>query len=247
MSQQVGRCALAARLARRARRPCGRAALRRRRGDGAHVADRQGSSRRNHDNRRPHAEVCSRKGTRSQSAAGSDWPTIRASGSSPSRSSGGSGPTAAGTATRRPAATAPRSTAAAAMGRTSTGPRPGQRVTLRVELPVLLPRAPPFRGPRDGRHWIHESFVTPHYPSPALRRPAALVVLARMGFAGDPRAADVARPARGAAPCGRSLARRRALVEALGVKGSNVEVFDWGRGPSEQITLNAVRVLRAAA
>jgi hypothetical protein len=32
-----------------------------------------------------------------------------------------------------------------------------------------------------------------------------------------------------------------------GGAGSNVEVVDWGRrGPSEMITLNALRILRAA-
>ena len=32
-----------------------------------------------------------------------------------------------------------------------------------------------------------------------------------------------------------------------GSKGSNVEVVDWGSGPNELLTLNALRVLRAAA
>jgi hypothetical protein len=31
-----------------------------------------------------------------------------------------------------------------------------------------------------------------------------------------------------------------------GKAGSNVEVLDWGAGPSEPLTLNALRVLRAA-
>ncbi len=75
----------------------------------------------------------------------------------------------------------------------------------------------------------------------------ALVVLARMGHAGDPRAAD-----------GLELLEERRLADgrwraggrwwkAPGSKGSNVEVVDWGSGPSELLTLDALRVIRAAA
>jgi hypothetical protein len=94
---------------------------------------------------------------------------------------------------------------------------------------------------------IHPSFVTLHYPPfwhyDVLQ---ALVVLARMGLAGDPRAAD-----------GLDLLEARRLPDVRwqagsrwwrppGSKGSNVEVVDWGRGPSEMLTLNALRVLHAA-
>ena len=56
------------------------------------------------------------------------------------------------------------------------------------------------------------------------------------------------RPARSATPPRRPLARRRVLVaEALVSNGSNVEIVDWRRGgPSEMLTLNALRVLHAA-
>ena len=75
----------------------------------------------------------------------------------------------------------------------------------------------------------------------------ALVVLALMGHAGDPRAAD-----------GLELLEERRLADgrwraggrwwkAPGSKGSNVEVVDWGSGPSELLTLDALRVIRAAA
>jgi hypothetical protein len=95
---------------------------------------------------------------------------------------------------------------------------------------------------------IHESFVTLHYPPfwhyDVLQ---ALVVLARMGLARDPRAAD-----------GLELLQERRLSDGRwrpggrwwkppGKPGSNVEVVDWGSGPSEPLTLNALRVLRAAA
>ena len=74
----------------------------------------------------------------------------------------------------------------------------------------------------------------------------ALVVLARLGLADDPRAAD-----------GLDLLEERRLPDgrwraggrwwkAPRSKGSNVEVVDWGSGPNELLTLHALRVLRAA-
>ena len=94
---------------------------------------------------------------------------------------------------------------------------------------------------------IHESFATVHSP-PFWHYDffQALVVLARMGLAGDPRASD-----------GLDLLEERRLPDgrwrtggrwwkAPGSKGSNVEVVDWGSGPSELLTLHALRVLRAA-
>ena len=94
---------------------------------------------------------------------------------------------------------------------------------------------------------IHESFVTLHYPPfwhyDVLQ---ALVVLERMGLADDPRASD-----------GLDLLEERRLPDgrwraggrwwkAPGKPGSNVEVVDWGSGPSKLLTLNALRVLRGA-
>jgi hypothetical protein len=94
---------------------------------------------------------------------------------------------------------------------------------------------------------IHESFVTVHWP-PFWHYDfvQALVVLARMGLADDPRAAD-----------GLDLLDERRLPDgrwraggrwwrAPGSKGSNVEVVDWGSGPNELLTLHGLRVLRAA-
>jgi hypothetical protein len=94
---------------------------------------------------------------------------------------------------------------------------------------------------------IRESFVTVHSP-PFWHYDffQALVVLARMGLADDPRAAD-----------GLDLLEERQLPDgrwraggrwwrAPGSKGSNVEAVDWGSGPSELLTLHALRVLRAA-
>jgi hypothetical protein len=94
---------------------------------------------------------------------------------------------------------------------------------------------------------ITESFVTLHSP-PYWHYDyfQALVVLARMGLAGDPRAAD-----------GLDLLEERRLADGRwraggrwwrppGSKGANVDVVDWGSGPNELLTLHALRVLRAA-
>ena len=94
---------------------------------------------------------------------------------------------------------------------------------------------------------IRDSFVTLHYP-PFWHYDVmqALVVLARMGLASDPRAADgleLLQERR--RPDGRWQAGGR-WWSPPGSKGSNVEVVDWGRGPSELLTLNALRVLAAA-
>ena len=94
---------------------------------------------------------------------------------------------------------------------------------------------------------IRPSFVAMHQP-PFWHYDffRALVVLARMGRAGDPRAAD-----------GLQLLEERRLADGRwrpggrwwrppGSKGSNVEVVDWGSGPSDLLTLDALRVLAAA-
>ena len=94
---------------------------------------------------------------------------------------------------------------------------------------------------------IHESFVTLHSP-PFWHYDffQALVVLARMGLARDARAGealDLLEERR--LPDGRWRAGGR-WWRPPGAKGSNVEVVDWGSGPSELLTLHALRVLRAA-
>jgi hypothetical protein len=73
----------------------------------------------------------------------------------------------------------------------------------------------------------------------------ALVVLARMGLAGDPRTADAL-----------ELLEERRLADGRwrpgarwwrppGSKRSNTEVVDWGSGPNDLLTLDALRVLAA--
>jgi hypothetical protein len=96
---------------------------------------------------------------------------------------------------------------------------------------------------------IHASFVALHYPAywhyDFLQ---ALVVLSRMGLVADPRAGEALEVVEARRlPDGRWRAGAR-WWKPPGSKGSNVEVVDWGRtGPNEMVTLNALRVLRAAA
>jgi hypothetical protein len=94
---------------------------------------------------------------------------------------------------------------------------------------------------------IHPTFVQLRYPPfwhyNALQ---ALVVLARMGLADDPRAADGLelleqrrRPGGGWQTSGR-------WWKPPGAAGGNVEVVDWASTANELLTLNALRVLRAS-
>ena len=107
-------------------------------------------------------------------------------------------------------------------------------------------------------HEVYESLRTGEPMSPTvtvLHYPAywhydvlqALVMLARLGLAKDPRASDAL-----------DLIGRRRRPDGLwqpggywwkrpGSQGGNVEVVDWGRSaPHPMLTLNALRVLRAA-
>jgi hypothetical protein len=95
---------------------------------------------------------------------------------------------------------------------------------------------------------IHPSWVVLHYPAywhyDVLQ---GLVLLSRMGLAGDPRAADAL-----------DIIEARRLPDGRWRPGAywwsppgsgrpTPEVVDWGRGgPSEMLTLNALRVLKAA-
>ena len=104
-----------------------------------------------------------------------------------------------------------------------------------------------FRSLQSGEV-IDDAWLVPHYP-PYWHYdvPQVLLVLARMGKARDPRAQeglelliDLRREDGRWHPGGY-------WWRPPGRSGSNVEVVDWGRrGPNELITLNALRVLRAA-
>ena len=127
--RQVGRRALAARLAGRARRPGRRAPLRRRGRDRPRVADRQGHRSRIQTIDGLVRRCGSQEGNALAVCCRLGLAMTRASGCSRSRSSSGSGRTAAGTATRTRRATAPRSTSRCRRcgACTSTGSPPGRR------------------------------------------------------------------------------------------------------------------------
>jgi hypothetical protein len=94
---------------------------------------------------------------------------------------------------------------------------------------------------------IHPSWVVPHYPPYwHYDAPQALLVLARMGLAADPRAGDAV---------DELLARRRPdgtwragsrWWRPPGSTSSNVECVDWGDVAHQMVTLNALRILGAA-
>jgi hypothetical protein len=104
-----------------------------------------------------------------------------------------------------------------------------------------------FRSPRTG-DVLRESYLQlrhpPYWHYDILQ---GLLVLSRLGVVDDPRAADALDELEG-----RRLRDGRWRPSAYwwskpGSSGSNVEVVDWGRGgPNELLTLNALRVLRAA-
>jgi len=106
-----------------------------------------------------------------------------------------------------------------------------------------------FRSHRTGRV-AHEEWLRLHYP-PYWHYDVlhGLLVLSRCGKASDPRAVgalDLIEAKRGKE--GRWRADGRRYWRPPGSQGSNVEAVDWGRsGPNEMVTLNALRVLRAAA
>ena len=76
--------------------------------------------------------------------------------------------------------------------------------------------------------------------------PQALLILARAGYVRDRRAEEALDLLVGLRrPDGRWQAGGR-WWRPPGSAGANVEVVDWGRGPSPMLTLNALRILRAA-
>jgi hypothetical protein len=127
----------------------------------------------------------------------------------------------------------------------ATGDRSALEAGLRAAELFLEHRL--FRSRRTGEV-IHPEWTKLHYPPywhyDVLQ---ALLIIARLELAGDPRAGDAL-----------DVLERKRLRDGRwrpgghwwrlpGSAGSNVEIVDWGRGaPNEMITLNALRVLRAA-
>lgn len=104
-----------------------------------------------------------------------------------------------------------------------------------------------FRRLDTGRV-INADWLLPRYP-PYWHYDVgqSLLILSRMGRVLDPRAAealDLLSSLQEKDGCWHS---RREWWRRPGTTGSNVEAVDWGRrGPSQMLTLNALRVLRAA-
>jgi len=195
------------------------------------------------------AAVPRRRGTPWPCAVASVSPTTGASGCSRSRSPNGSGRTGGWNCDLR------------ASGRRSsfheslppmwglyevwraTGDEDARRAANRTAELFLEHRL--FRSLASGEA-MNPSFTVLHYPPywhyDVLQ---ALVVLARMGRAADPRAREaVELLEQKRLPTGRWRSGGR-WWKPPGSTGSNVEVVDWGRtGPNEMITLNALRVLK---
>jgi hypothetical protein len=95
---------------------------------------------------------------------------------------------------------------------------------------------------------IHREWTKLHYPPywhyDILQ---ALLILTRLDLVGDPRAGDALDVLEGKRLKDGRWRPGGYWWRPPGNAGSNVEVVDWGRGaPNEMITLNALRVLRAA-
>jgi hypothetical protein len=104
-----------------------------------------------------------------------------------------------------------------------------------------------FRALRTGEV-IDRRWLEPHYP-PYWHYdvPQALLVLSRLGKLNDPRAAEALDLLAGLQHEDGRWHTRVNWWRPPGRSGSNVEVVDWGgHGPSQMVTLNALRILHAA-
>jgi hypothetical protein len=104
-----------------------------------------------------------------------------------------------------------------------------------------------FRSPRTGEV-LRRSYLDLRYPPfwhyDVLQ---GLLVLSRIGVVRDPRASDALDEVESRRRPGGRWNANGSWWRPPGSNGSNVEIVDWGRGrPSEMVTLNALRVLRAA-
>jgi hypothetical protein len=128
----------------------------------------------------------------------------------------------------------------------ATGHQDAQETAERAAAFFLVHRV--FRSHRSGEV-AHPEITRLHYP-PYWHYDVlfGLLILSRFGKAGDPRASDALDLLE--SKCGRDglyAADGRAYWRPPGSGGSAPEVVDWGRrGPNQMVTLNALRVLRAA-
>lgn len=104
-----------------------------------------------------------------------------------------------------------------------------------------------FRSLKTGEV-INADWLAPHYP-PFWHYDVAqaLLVVSRMGKVRDPRAAEALDVLAARQRSDGLWAPGKSWWRPPGASGSNVEVVDWGRRtPSPMLTLNALRVLKAA-
>ena len=193
----------------------------------------------------------SQEGNALASAAGSASPAIRASGSSPSRSSSGSGRTAAGTATRRQPATAPRSTSRCRRcgACTSTPSRPG--IATRRRPPTGPPSSSSSTASSGGSRTASRST---RRSRPCTTRRSGTTTCCRRSSCSRGWAWP-ATPGRGRG-CRRrgAAAPERPLARPADAGGSNPALREatsrsstGASAANEMLTLNALRVLKAAA
>ena len=95
---------------------------------------------------------------------------------------------------------------------------------------------------------IHEGWLVAHYPPFwHYESPQALLILSRMGKLDDPRTDEAIELVLDAQREDGRWNKGPSWWRKPGSTGANVEVVDWGgRGPSEMITLNSLRILDAA-
>jgi hypothetical protein len=94
---------------------------------------------------------------------------------------------------------------------------------------------------------IHPGWLLAHYPPFwHYEMPQALLILARMGLAGDPRADEAVDVLHSLRRGDGTWRARRTWWRPPGSPGSNVEAVDWGQTAAHQlVTLNALRILAA--
>jgi hypothetical protein len=95
---------------------------------------------------------------------------------------------------------------------------------------------------------IHPGWLVAHYPPFwHYEAPQALLILSRMDKLDDPRTEDAIELVLDAQRDDGRWNKGPSWWRKPGSPGANVEVVDWGgRGPSEMVTLNSLRILNAA-
>jgi hypothetical protein len=126
----------------------------------------------------------------------------------------------------------------------ATGDEAARRAAARTAELLLDHRV--FRSLQTGEA-IRPEWLLPHWPPYwHYDAPHALLILTRMGLAGDERARDALDELMGQRRADGTWRSGRTWWRRPGSPGSNVEVVDWGGVPYPMVTLNALRILRSA-